>query len=57
MEETTCEREGDWWKRICEREREREKLVEENMCERERDWWKRICVRDREREIGGKEYV
>jgi hypothetical protein len=53
MEENTCEREGDRWRRICERERER--LVEGNMCEREADWWKKIYVR--EREIGGREYV
>jgi len=46
MEDTTCEREGYWWKRICVRERGR--LVEENMCEREGDWWKRICVRERD---------
>ena len=53
---------------ICERERERERLVEENMCEREGNWWKIICERERERlveenmcererEIGVREYA
>ena len=41
VEENMREREGDWWKRICERERH--------------DWRKRICVK--KREIGGREYV